>query len=325
MKCKEAYKKITVVGKSKVKFLPPLCFQIFRYALLIGVCYVALYPVLECLSKALTSANDYMGGNVEWIPSNPTLDNFFDMTTYFHYWKHASITTQIVLGCTVIQMIIPSLVGYGLARYRFKGNMIVFFCVIATIIVPIQTVQIPLYVYYRHFDFMGIGSLIGLFTGKAVTVNILNTCWSYFVPALFGVGLNSGLFIFLFRQFFKGMPRDLEDAGRVDGCNPLMVFLRIMVPNVKPVFATVGLLSAIYYWNDYVLADMFMGGSAVEPIMLAISRIDVMARGLAELEIAQFTLQKHAILLLAIAPLMLIFLFCQKFFVECMDRSGIKG
>ena len=317
MRYKETYKKI-------MKVFPPLLFKIFRYALLIGVSYVAVYPVLRFLSTSLTFVDDYMGGNVEWIPNNPTLQNYFATSRYFHYWEYAGLTVQIALGSTIIQMIICSLVGYGLARYPFKGNMIVFFCVIATIIVPLQTVQIPLYVYYRHFDFMGIGSLIGLFTGKPVTVNILNTIWTYIVPALFGVGLNSGLFIFLFRQFFKGMPTDLEDAGRVDGCNSFMVYVRIMVPNVTPVFATVGLLSTIYYWNDYVLAEMFMGSSVNAPMMLAISRLDALIFALNE-GIAEYTLGKHAILLMATAPLMLVFLFCQKFFVECMDRSGIKG
>ena len=303
-----------------------LLMKLFRYALLIGVSYVAIYPLLKCISMALLPAEEYLGGNAGWIPENPTLVNFQNFKVYFDYWKHAIATAIYTVVSTAIQLVITSLVGYGLGRFKFKGNILVFFCVIATIVVPIQTIQIPVYMYFRYFDFFGLGKLVGLITGKDLMVNLLNTNWSYYVPALFGVGLNSGLYIFLFRQYFKGMPRDLEDAARVDGCNPLGVYLRIMVPNIKPVFVTVALLSAINYWNDYTLSDMFMNAAETPPIMVGVSRILANVYRLGEdVESASLIVQQNATMLVAVAPLVILFLICQKFFVECMDRSGVKG
>lgn len=314
-----------IFKKENLSFISSLLFGGFRLLLLLGISYIVLFPVLEIISTALTLPEDFLGGNVEWIPSDPTFTNFSNVLLYFDYVKHAWATVKISVGSTVIQLVVASLVGYGLARYRFKGNTIVFIAVIFTIIVPIQTIQIPAYIYYRHFDFFGFGRLGAIVTKEPYTVNLLNTSWSYYVPAMFGVGLNSGLFIFLFRQFFSGMPKDLEDAGRVDGCNPLMVFVRIMVPNVKPVFVTVALLSTIYYWNDFMLANMFMGAAKKTPLMMALYRLNSMNVGSMEVDTAQFIVEKHAALLMTIAPLMIVFLICQKFFVECMDRSGIKG
>ena len=316
----------SILKTDGVKISSSLITALFRYAILIGICYVAMYPVLKSLSMAMMPATEYLAGDVEWIPDNPTLVNFKKFQSYFNYWKHAGATAVYTLISTAIQMVITSLVGYGLARYPFKGNIIVFFCVIATIILPIQATQIPLYVYYLEFDFFGIGSLLKLITGKALTANLVNTNWTYYAPALVGMGLNSGLYIFLFRQFFKGMPKDLEDAGRVDGCSPLMVYLRIMVPNVKPVFVTVALLSCIYYWNDDLLASMFMNNADVPAIMVAISRIGAGSAAIEKgLETAQLIVQQNATMLMAVSPLMIVFFICQKFFVECMDRSGIKG
>lgn len=319
-------KKVQSVLKTEgVKITSSLLASLFRYVILIGICYVAIYPVLKSISMSLMPAEEYLGGDAEWIPNHPTLTNYKKVIEYFNYWKYAGATAVFTIVSTAIQMVITSLVGYGLARYSFKGNMIVFFCVIATIILPIQTTQVPLYVYFVKFDFFGIGSLYELITGNELSVNLINTNWSYYVPALFGMGLNSGLYIFLFRQFFKGMPKDLEDAGRVDGCNPLMVYLRIMVPNVKPVFVTVGLLSSIYYWNDDLIASIFMNNADVPAMMIAVSRIGNAAIVGKGIETAAFIVQQNATMLMAVAPLMIIFLVCQKFFVECMDRSGIKG
>ena len=322
----DAEKALRVIRTDGAAFMGSLLVKIFRYALLIGVSYVAIYPLLKCLSMSLLSGYEYAGGNYGWIPENPTLLNYVNFKVYFNYWRHAKATMIYTLVSTAIQLLIASLVGYGLGRYKFKGNIVVFFCVVATIIVPFQTIQIPLYASFRYFDFFGIGKLVGLFTGTDLTVSVLNTNWTYYIPALFGVGLNSGLFIFLFRQYFRGMPTDLEDAARVDGCRPLGVYIRIMLPNIKPVLVTVALLSCIYYWNDYKLSSMFMAAAETQPIMVGVANIlanvyllhnDVLA--------ANLIVQQNATMICAVAPLVILFLICQRFFIECMDRSGIKG
>jgi multiple sugar transport system permease protein len=201
----------------------------------------------------------------------------------------------------------------------------VYACVLFSIIMPIQTAQLPLTYYYRWFDLLGIGQIIGLFTGEPFTISILNSLWRMFLPAALGVGLRAGIFIFLFMQFFSGMPRDLEDAAKLDGCGPWKIYLKVMLPNVTPVLATVALLSMVYYWNDSFICTLAMNMKN-QPLMLA---LDLLVQGaigdFREADTAARVCANWAILVLSMLPLTAIFIFCQKCFVESMDRSGIKG
>lgn len=304
-----------------------LLYKVFRLAILLGLSYLMLHPVMTMVSLALTLPENLFSGSSVWIPEQPTFVNFPNCLVYFEYFKHAWISFQSAFFGTLIQLTVCSLVGYGLARYRFKGNGLVFAMVLVTIIVPLQTAQIPLYLEYQAFDFFGIGSLIGAITGTPLTVNILNTKWVYYLPALFGVGLRSGLYIFLFRQFFKGLPKDLEEAGQVDGCNPLMIFIRIVLPNTKPVFVTVALLSFVYYWNDSIIGGMFMSSFNAMPLMAYLDSFDTLRSKIQDVGelLDENIVETFAAMIMSVAPLTIVYMICQRFFVECMDRSGIKG
>lgn len=300
-------------------------FWIFRLLILVGISYVVLYPLLTYLSIAMSEPVDLYGDILGWMPKNPTFLNFKALFRYFHYWDHLVITVKIAAFSTALTMLVCPLAGYGLARYRFKGNGIVFAMVILTIVVPIQTAQMPMYLDYQSFDFAGLGKIVGLFTGKPFSVNLLNTNWVYYIPALFGIGLRSGLYIFLFRQFFKGMPMDLEDAGKVDGCSRFGIYLRIFVPNIKPVFVTVFLLSMIYYWNDTTYSRMFITLPDRTPLALYVELMDLFLNTDYSIEAMEARTQMYAARLSVVVPLLALFILCQKFFIENMDRSGIKG
>ncbi|MBO5197259.1 MAG: carbohydrate ABC transporter permease [Lachnospiraceae bacterium] len=301
-----------------------------RYLILIGISYLMIYPVLTMLAQAFSNPMDLYNETMTWIPKNPTFMNFTNaVESYFDYFKHLKITLSAALISTGLSLIVCPLAAYGQARYRFKGNGLLFALVILTIIVPIQTAQIPLYLEYQEFDFFGLGTLIGKITGKPLVFNLLNTNWVYYVPAAFGVGLYSGLYIFLFRQFFKGMPKDLEDAGKVDGCTRLGIYLRIIAPNAKPVFVTVFLLSMINYWNDTVISGMFLNSTEAQPLMIY---VDILSSSIVERSsvfglygVMGSQAEIMACLVMVVGPLMILFIICQKFFVESMDRSGIKG
>ena len=304
-------------------------FKIFRLLFLAGISYLMLYPVLTMLSVALSDPMTLMGDETVWIPRNATFKNFTNVLDYFEYWDHAKITIQKSVISTAITLLVCPLVGYGLARHRFPGNGLIFGMVILTIVVPIQVAQVPMYLEYQSFDFFGIGTLIGTVTGKPLTVDLLDTNWIFYLPAMFGMGLYSGLYIFLFRQFFKGMPKDLEDAGRVDGCSRLGIYAKIILPNVKPVFVTVLLLSMINYWNETLISNMLIVDANKQPLMVyaeQISRIlHSQSSSLGHINSLESKAQSMAAVLMVSGPLMLLFLVCQKFFVESMDRSGIKG
>ena len=317
----------TLLNKKTFAPVASLLYSLFRYALLICVSYVVLFPVIKMISTAFAMPEDVFSGASGTLPDNPTFQNFSRFKLFFPYKKLFSTTVQISVFSTILQLISCSLVGYGLGRYKFKGSGLVYAAVLFTVILPVQITLIPAYYGYRWFDFFGIGKLIGLFTGKAVTVNLLKDFMAVYTPALFGVGLRSGIYIFLFRQFFASMPKDLEEAAVIDGCGPFRTFLRVMIPNIKPVVVTVALLSVIYYWNDSLVTDMMILQEDGQTLMQGIAGLKkgVQNTGTKDSDLAQIICQQYAAMLASVAPLMIAFTVAQKFFVECMDRSGSKG
>ncbi len=312
------------IPKSAVNATGSFLYKLFRYLLLLGVSYVAIFPIIKFVSASLTVPEDFFAGTSSFVPETPTFENYINSQQYFNYFRHAKVTLLITVISTVCSVFVCSLVGYGLGRYKFKGSNLVYAAVLFTIIMPLQTAQIPLTYYYRWFDFFSIGQLVGLFTGETLTVNLLPNLGRFVVPALLGVGLKAGIFIFLFRQFFEGMPRDLEEAAKLDGCGPFKIYWKVMLPNIIPVLVTTILLSVIYYWNDSLvsgLSNLNMG----TPLMVEISRLFSLRIGAEELTLMRRTVEYYAILFSAVLPLVAVFVFCQKFFVESMDRSGSKG
>ena len=314
----------TLLSKTVLSSAGNLLYKLFRYLLLLGVSYIALFPIIKMVSASLSNAEEYFNNSSAFLPVGPTFENFKNSQSYFPILKPLKNTLIITVSCTIVSVFICSLAGYGLGRYKFKGSSLVYAAVLFTIIMPIQTAQIPLVYYYRWFDFFGIGKIIGLFTGKDLTVNLLTNLGSLLIPALFGVGLNAGIFIFLFRQFFAGMPKDLEEAAKLDGCSPFKIYWKVMLPNIIPVLVTVLLLSTIYYWNDSLITGM-LNLDIGDTIMVGVGKLMKEHVGASELTYMSWRVEYFSILLLAVLPLVAVFIFCQKFFVECMDRSGSKG
>lgn len=315
--------KRTLLTNSIVSHFGSFLYKAFRYVLLLGVSYIALFPLIKMASAALALPEDYFNGVSGYIPENPTFQNFVNCLQYFDFFRHAKVTVQISVTSTIVSVFVCSLVGYGLGRYKFKGSNLIYAAVLFTIIMPIQTAQIPLTYYYRWFDFFGVGKIVGLFTGETLTVNLLTNLGCFIVPAACGVGLKAGIFIFLFRQFFAGMPKDLEEAAKLDGCGPFKIYWKVMLPNIIPVLVTVILLSMIYYWNDSLVSGM--AGLEDTPLMVEIEKLSNSNIGVEQLTIIRRGVEYNAILLISILPLVAVFIACQKFFVECMDRSGSKG
>ncbi len=316
--------KRSLLSKNILNPVVTFLYNAFRYLLLIGVSYVAIFPIIKMVSAALTTAEDYYAGASEYIPPVPTFQNFVNVQSYFNFLECLKVTLIVTVSCTIVSVFICSLIGYGLGRYNFKGSGIVYAAVLFTIIMPIQTAQIPLTYYYRWFDFFGIGKLIGLVSGTDFTVNLLPNLGSLLVPALFGVGLKAGIFIFLFRQFFAGMPKDLEEAAKLDGCSPFKIYWKVMLPNIIPVLVTVLLLSVIYYWNDTLVTGM-SSLNIGSTLMLEVEKLITLRQGVTEISAMTMQVEYYSILFLSVLPLVIAFIFGQKFFVECMDRSGSKG
>lgn len=306
---------------------------LLRTAILLGVCFVMLYPVLFMVSNAFMNAADSYNPSVVWVPTSMSLQSFQLAVKYLEYGPALIRTLLIVLPSVVLQLLSTLMAGYGFARFRFKGRSVLFGLLIFTIIVPMQTYIIPQYVSMSSFDYFGLGKLVELFTGEPLTSNFTNTYFPFYLPALFGAGIRSGLYIFIVRQFFMGLPNELEDAAMIDGCGSFQTFLSIMLPNIVPAITTVAVFSIVWYYNDYLVSGMFLNHdlplSPSLTMVKSIINMETQSTGLTGISVADLKLLVGPILcaggLLVALPLSVMYIFAQKFFTESIGKTGLVG
>jgi multiple sugar transport system permease protein len=295
--------------------------NILKIILFVGLSYVLLRPVLFMLSTALKSREDLIDPTVVWIPKHPTLENFilaFKSLNYFNAFKNSLITSIIP---ALFNVIACSMIGYGLARFKFKERELIFALILFTLIVPPQVLLIPLYVFYQRFDILGIIRLI-----KGEPLNLLNSYYPIILPTILGGGLRSGLFIYIFRQFFKGMSKELEEAAYVDGASPFQTYLRIFIPNSIPAIVTVFLFSVVWHWNDVFEPSVFIGDFDKYTLSLNLANIRSIITGGTQIFDPLLILPpQYAGAILVILPMLIFYIFTQRFFVESVERTGIIG
>ena len=316
--------KLKICSKSRAKEkIGNAMWSVFRAFLLLGIGYIIVYPILFMISTALRGPEDYYNPMVVWIPLHYSLESFKNAIELLNYWVTLSKTAVYSVGASLLQAVVCAFTGYGLARYKFKGKNLILLGVILTVIVPNQTIIVPLYEQYRFFDFFGLGSLVELISGTKLSVNLTDTGWVYFLPSLLGNGLRSGLFVLVFMQTFRGCPKSIEEAASIDGCSPLRCYWSIIVPNAINAFVTVFLFSLVWHWGDYYYAGMLMGNDSTLAVALkslpttAQSMFSTTSNPVANSVCVQ------AGCLLVILPLLIIFFIGQKSFVESVERTGM--
>lgn len=314
------------------RHVPGIVYGLFRYAFIIGMAYVLLYPVLIMLSRAIRPAADMNNPSIVWIPSGITWENFQVAWNQVKFPTTMLFTSRVVIISTLLSLISCSMAGYALARYRMKFGGLCMGIAVLTIVVPMQTYIIPLFTSMRYFSPLSISNLISWIGGiplENVSINLTNTEWVYYVTAALGSGLRSGLFILVFMNFFKGMPKELEDAARVDGCSETRTFVQVMVPNAGAPFLVVALFAIVWYWNDYYFAQMMMSSQSMFATKIAVLKDTI--RQASEAAQSQFsgalgtTVIVFAGAMLFIIPPLLLYLFLQKYFVQSIERTGIVG
>lgn len=300
--------------------------SLFRLVFLLMMCFVVLYPILYMFSVSLREAKDLYDPTVIWVPRHWTLENYQYVWELIDYPKVLLETVQITVCSTILHVFVCAMVGYGFARYNFPMKKLLFGLVIFTLMVPTQLISIPMYVQYRSFDFFGLGQLGRLWGGEPWTVNLLDNHAVYYIPALVGQGLRSGLFVFIFRQFFRSMPKELEDAAAIDGCSLFGTFLRIMIPCAVPAFVTSLLFSAVWYWNEYYMASMYFTDS--QTLAMALGTLTSLLRSEGH-EIYKdpysVVVQMQSACVLTILPMTLLFVVMQSKITESIDKTGIVG
>lgn len=212
-------------------------YKVIRFFLLFGMCFMILQPILDKISVSFMAEQDLYNALVISVPEHFTTDNYQLAASFMDYGKTLVNTILVSLSIALLQISICTLVGYGFARFEFPLKKFWFACVLLVIIIPPQTISTSLYLHFNFFDILGIGKML---TGK--TVNLRGSMIPYYLMSMGCMGLKNGLYIFLIRQFFRNISKELEEAAYVDGCGMLKTFLRIMLPDANlfshPVFCS---------------------------------------------------------------------------------------
>ena len=292
--------------------------SIFRFILLFGMCFMIIQPILNKIAVSFMSERDLYDTTIILIPKHFTLANWKIASILLNYKQTLFNTIWVSLLVSVIEVTMCSIVGYGFSRFQFPLKRFWFFCVILIIVIPPQTIQTSLFLSFRYFKFFG------------KTINLRGNMLPYLMMCLTCQGLKNGLYIFMIRQFFMGFPFELEEAAYVDGCGPLKTFIRIMVPGAKPIITSCFLFSFVWQWTDGFYSNMFLGkikllagnlGNVVEKLGGYLAQLNggsaIVPTGYANAILSTATL-------MSIFPVIILYIFCQRMFVESLASTGVK-
>ncbi|MCI9220645.1 MAG: carbohydrate ABC transporter permease [Lachnospiraceae bacterium] len=294
-----------------------------EYALLIGLSYYILSPLLLKIATSFMAESDLLDSLVVYIPKELTLWNYRRAAEFLNYWESLRNTALISLAAGLLQMLVCSFVGYGLAKFKFKGRGIVIAVVFFSIITPPLTYQPSMYLKFRYFDVFGI---IEAVTGSSV--NLLDSLWPLLILSVTGFAFKNGLYIFMMMQFFRGFPEELEEAAYVDGYGVFRTFFRIILPNSVPMLITVFTFAFAWQWTDTFYTSMFF--SRIKTLSNMLSRgfegMNVEGHAMALAAGQPLTIALGGTYsLMVIFPLVIVYVFTQRFLTQGIERSGIVG
>ncbi len=301
--------------------------SVVRGLLLFGLCFMIIQPLLTRFGTSLMEERDLYDSTIVLLPRHPTWDNYrivFDLTQFPKSMLNTLWTSLLV---SLFQVASCTIVGYGFARYDFPLKNFWFGCVIATIIIPPQTIATALYMTFQRFDFFGI---IEAITGKPL--NLHGSMTPYLLMSSTCMGLKNGLYVYMIRQYFRGVPKSLEDAAYVDGCGTFHTFWRIMLPGALPTIASCFLFSFVWQWTDLFYTRNFLATTS-RPIFsnelsTIVSRMNrYFSSDASKPIIVPVGRQQQLIsigVLVCCVPLIVLYIFTQRVFVRSITMSGIK-
>lgn len=292
---------------------------LLRALILIGVGYVILAPVIGMFVNSISSDTDAYNPMVFVIPQFPTLEKYALVLKRLNYFSVISKDLLYTITLTLLQLFICSMVGYGFARFNFPLKKLLFGCVVVMIVIPSHTIMLPLYMTFRNLDLFGLGRAL---TG---TSGLMGTVIPMYIMTILGTGVRSGLYIYIFNQFFRGLPKEIEEAALVDGCGVWYTYFKIMLRNAMPAVITVAVFSIVWQFNDTFYAKLFL----ISDQIVISKRISGLAGTIANndkiLVPAIQELYTDAGIILVLLPVLIIYLVLQKYFIEGVERSGIVG
>ena len=271
--------------------------QSLKYVLLVVICAVFLFPLAWALVCSVKPEAEILSYPPRWVPQTFTFSNYTTVLQKYPYlsWGANSLITYI--AGTVLLLILSSLAAYALGRFRFRGRKLIYGTIVTMLLIPIQAYMIPLYL-------------------MCAKIGMLNTYSSIIFPSAANVTS-----IFILTSFFKDLPRELEEAARIDGCGEFTIFARIMLPLSKPALSTVTILTFIANWNSFLwpMIAIRSGNMLTLPVGIA----EFMGSVNSNMQFQYGT--ALAACCMAIIPTMAVFLLLQRYFVVGIATSGIKG
>ena len=351
-------------------FLANIAIAIFRLVLMVGISYIVIFPFVSKITSSIMAPEDFIDVTVRLVPKHISFDIYEAIVKELGYFDALGNTFILSFSTAVIQMLICSLIGYGFAKFKFRGRNLIFVLVMVTMIIPHQTLQHSMYLEFRNFDILGIvrllkGGGIQIFNwnimdmGEGVAnffaslnvlpdgielgvdtygepimmqfkqsgMNIANSYLPLILLSATGLAFKNGLYIFMLRQFFRGIPDELEESAYMDGCGTFRTFVQIILPLSIPMMITVFLFAFCWQWTDDFYVSLINTGLETSNQLL-VDLVGAVPPSL-KLGYAGQTLYETAIRntwgLMIIAPLVILYAFCQNFLVQGIEHSGIAN
>ncbi|MDD2361525.1 MAG: carbohydrate ABC transporter permease [Oscillospiraceae bacterium] len=286
------------------------------YSILLCISFLIIYPFITNIANSFKSEADLLDKTVVFIPKELSTNTIHLTMRAMHYPEALRNSFLLSLLVGILQTLSSAVIGYGFARFKFPLKRVLFGLLIFTIIVPPQIIMTPLYMRFKEFDFFNV---IKIITGYSP--NILNSFIPFIILSLTGLGLKNGLYIYLIRQFFKNMPRELDDAAYIDGANEFTVFAKIMLPNAIPILITNFLLSFSWQWTDNYFTPLIIQEFYTLPLAIG----SIANYLLYDIDPIVRSAMMGTGIILVILPILIIYIFLQRFFVQGIERSGIVG
>jgi multiple sugar transport system permease protein len=285
-------------------------FNVLLYMLLIAIGFVYLYPLLFMFVTSMKSPSDLLNPMVQWIPTEFYSGNYLKAYQVLDYPSKLASSLLISVVPSIFQTAVCSLVGYGLARYRFPGKKLIFALILATFIIPAQNTVIPQMLTYRNYGLLG-------------------NVYALILPAIMGQGFKSAIFILIFYQTFLSLPKVLEEAARLDGASSLGIFFKIALPAAIPSYIIAIIFSTVWYWNETYLTVIFLEGG-IQSLPMQLSKFvqayeNLYPPGTVNIFDRLNEAVKLSGTFLNILPLLVLYFLLQKWFVESVERTGIAG
>ena len=296
----------------------------FCHIIIIGIIFLILYPFIEKLLTTFIPYEELSDKTVKFIPKTFGTQNLNTLRWaigVMGYWDSLGNTIVLCLITSVIQVLVCTFISYGFARFKFPGRGILFGAVLVVLMVPPQVLMTSLFMKFSFFDMLALPSII-----VGHSINITQGVWPFLLMSVFGIAFKNSLYIYMLRQFFRGLPTEIEEAGMIDGSSHFGIFFRLMLPNAIPMMVTVFLFAFSWQWTDNYYSELFLGKSENFKL-LTIALNDIGSYPASD---TYYTpVFKGAVngtgILLTILPLVIIYLFGQRFFVQGVSQSGIVG